>query len=94
MASAPQHSDLLFDFGPRGFADEAARVDWVPAETPTYDSQAMLDIPVVNFSSQGPLPLVPATPLATTVEQPALASGEFGSMATLCCVLVPIAKLP
>jgi Squalene-hopene cyclase C-terminal domain len=64
MATAPQHSDLLFDFGPRGQNSEGVRIDWVPTEVSQYDTTPTTEIPSFSFSSTDPLPSnLPVHPL-------------------------------
>lgn len=71
MSQADRHSDLLFDFGPKGLPGEAAPLDWVPAESRPFDSRVADPLPTLDLSSSTPLPAnLPAaangTPAATT----------------------------
>jgi hypothetical protein len=54
MPPVNQNSDLLFDFGPRGLGD--APLDWVPADSQTFDSQVGPPLPTFDLSSTEPLP--------------------------------------
>src|SRR5437762_407189 len=56
MSQANQHSDLLFDFGPKGLAGEGAPLDWVPADSRPFDSQVSNPLPTLDLASTAPLP--------------------------------------
>lgn len=72
MSRANQHSDLLFDFGPKGLAGEGAPLDWVPADSRPFDSQVADPLPTLDLASTTPLPAsIPpsngrGTPASTT----------------------------
>lgn len=56
MSQANQHSDLRFDFGPKGLAGEGAPLDWVPADSRPFDSQVSHPLPTLDLGSTSPLP--------------------------------------
>lgn len=56
MAQANQHSDLLFDFGPKGLSGDGAPLDWVPADIRPFDPQVAAAMPTLDLASNTPLP--------------------------------------
>ena len=70
MSTAHQHSDLLFDFGPRGQTGDAAPVDWVPKEVTTFDANIPPSIPTFTFSSLDPLPAPVVAPPSPPTPEP------------------------
>src|SRR5690349_3186252 len=62
MAQGNQHSDLLFDFGPKGVAEDGSPLDWVPADSRPFDSKVVSPVPTMDLASDTPLPAsVPAS---------------------------------
>jgi hypothetical protein len=71
MSQADRHSDLLFDFGPKGLGGEAAPLDWVPAASRPFDSRVVDPLPTLDLNSSTPLPAnlptaANGTPASTT----------------------------
>jgi hypothetical protein len=56
MSQTDQHSDLLFDFGPKGLSGDGAPLDWLPAESRPFDSRVSDPLPTFDLNSTHPLP--------------------------------------
>jgi hypothetical protein len=77
MSQAPQHSDLLFDFGPRGIGGNSAPV--TPAESRAFDAQVNDPLPTFDLASEDPLPdsLPPANKSGVAAGAAPTAAGGF-----------------
>ncbi len=87
MGQGNQHSDLLFDFGPKGVAERGTPLDWVPTEARPFDSQVREHLPTFDLDSTTPLPAgfeAPSTGTPAVTPQPSSAGFWLDGDVLMC----------